>query len=99
MPIENIATVYGSVKQVRHGLAIGYGSTIGLKGVVLARKMCSTVAEDDPKIAEILLSLSVAHDKFLQSSNIRPDLLKCISALISPKLVPARPGAAILHML
>ena len=73
LPIENIATLYGSVRQVRHGLALGYGSATGLTSVVLARKMCSTVTEDDSKVAETLLSLSVAHDQFLQSSNIRPD--------------------------
>lgn len=74
LPIENIATLNGSVRQVRHGVALGYGSATGLTSVVLARKLGSTVTEDSaPKVAETLLSLSVAHDKFLQSSKIRID--------------------------
>lgn len=74
LPIENIATLSGSVRQVRHGVAFGYGSATGLTSVVVARKTGCAVREDySSKIAETLLSLSVAHDKFLQASGIRTD--------------------------
>ncbi len=72
--MENIAKLNGSVKQARHGVALGYGSATGLTSVVLARKKSGKESDDnDSKVAETLLSLSVAHDKFLRSSNIRID--------------------------
>lgn len=52
LSVENIATFNGSLRQVRHGLALGYGSATGLTSVVVARKTGTALSEDNnPKIA------------------------------------------------
>lgn len=73
VPIENIATPIGSLRQVRHGLTLTYCSSTGLTSIVVAKKTERALneGEDNPKIAEILMSLSAVHDRFLQESGIR----------------------------
>jgi SAM-dependent methyltransferase len=77
LPVENIATLNGSLRQVRHGVTLGYGSATGLTSVVVARKtgnvLTGETSENSPNIADTLLPLSVAHDQFLQASGIRKD--------------------------
>jgi SAM-dependent methyltransferase len=74
LPIENIATLKGSVKQVRHALALGYGSATGLTSVVVARKSGAVGdAESPTAIADTLMSLSVAHDKSVRASGVKTD--------------------------
>ena len=69
LPMENISTLNGSLNQIRHGVAMGYGSSTGLTSIVLARKSGNVLKEDtSSNIAETLMQLSVAHDKFVQKS-------------------------------
>jgi hypothetical protein len=71
-PNENIAILNGSIAQVRHAVSLGYGSATGLTSVVVARKTVAPLNWDNShKIAETMLSLSVAQDKFLQESGIK----------------------------
>lgn len=69
LPLENVSTQSGSLRQVRHGLSLSYGSATGLTSVVVARKArCELGDNDNQNIAESLMKLSIVHDKFLQES-------------------------------
>jgi SAM-dependent methyltransferase len=75
LPIENIATLNGSLRQVRHGVTLGYGSSTGQSSIVGARKTgrALTEGDDNHNISKTLMSLSVVYDKFLQESGIRTE--------------------------
>lgn len=76
IPSEDIASVDGSLRQVRHVLAHGYGAATGLTSVVVARKTkaVSVNADDSTKIAEKLTSLSMSHDRFLQANGTSAEI-------------------------
>ena len=74
LPVENIATLNGALRQVRHGVTLAYGSATGLTSMVVARKAPNAARESDNlNVAETLIKLSIVHDNFLQESGIRTD--------------------------
>ena len=72
LPFEDISTRKGALKQVRHGLSLGYHSASGLTSVMVARKACGVRSDNDKdqqNIARSLMDLLILHDNFLQETD------------------------------
>lgn len=66
LPTEDISSLQGSLRQLRHGFSIGYGSATGLTSIVLARKIAGArSALPGDTISKALLGATAAHDDFV----------------------------------
>ena len=65
-PFEDVASMQGSLTQIRHGFTLAYGSSTGLTSIVVARKG-RAVKKEREAIPEKLLSIATAHDAFVRS--------------------------------
>lgn len=65
-PFEDVASMQGSLTQIRHSFTLAYGSSTGLTSIVVARKG-RAVKKEREAIPEKLLSIATAHDAFVRS--------------------------------
>jgi SAM-dependent methyltransferase len=65
-PFEDVASMKGSLTQIRHGFTLAYGTSTGLTSIVVARKGRAAKKECEA-IPEKLLSIATAHDAFVRS--------------------------------
>ena len=65
-PFEDVASMKGSLTQIRHSFTLAYGSSTGLTSIVVARKG-RAVKKEREAIPEKLLSIATAHDAFVRS--------------------------------
>jgi SAM-dependent methyltransferase len=70
-PFEDVASMKGSLTQIRHGFTLAYGTSTGLTSIVVARKG-RAAKKDGEVIPEKLLSVVTAHDEFVRSTDGLP---------------------------